>query len=60
MSEQAVEKILKSIGISSNMILFITAIGVAFYIYRNYYETVKLKYQIAILKQGASLDPKLM
>jgi hypothetical protein len=60
MNETATAQLLKSIGISSNMILIITAIGVGFYIYRNYYETVKLRYQIQALKQSVSIDPKLM
>ena len=42
------KKILESIGLGATTILVLTAVGLAFYCYKNYYETVNVKLDIKL------------
>ncbi len=54
-----VEQSLHSIGISTKVIVAIAGVATAFYIYRSYFQTVKLRYEIQYLKENTKEDPKI-
>ncbi len=56
MSPEQIKNLLRTIGISSGIILIVLIIGAAFLFYRNYLETERIKLQILLLQKSLN-DP---